>query len=131
MTQFALLKTSSSRRFRHLCDLDEALENPVRDAALHYFGTTEGCLVVKNSTAAIDSLWEAQESARDFRRTSFYCLAVAVLATPETAMLCWCGNDFLNLTRVSSVADMEAELLEQTKVQPADVYIFVQGKTAG
>lgn len=82
---------------------------------------------MEDATASIDDVWEAQRDGRDVSVTPFYRLAAQVLSTPGAALICWCGSDFIDLPRVASLAEMERELVEQTKAQPADLFMLVNG----
>lgn len=74
------------------------------------------------SEPLIDDVWEAQRDGRRIEDILFVKLTHQLIGL-GIEFACWIGADYRNLPVVSTWERFRAELLVQTKDQPADLYV--------
>lgn len=128
MTQFMLVGSPRSMDLspgvlvRPIPGSDDFLES----VACHYFGGPHGCRVVTDESGRteplIDDVCDAQQLHRDIGSTAFV-KAARTFVEEGIEFICWCSADHDRLPIVHSWAEFEEQLLSQTAVQPADLFV--------
>jgi len=106
----------------------EREEGLLKGVAVHYFGGWALAQNIADGTGAaatlVDEIWEAQNQKSDMNNLPLIRL-MAQLFLEQIDFVLWCGADFCDLPLIETWPELESELLEQTKLQPADVFMRV------
>ena len=104
----------------------DASNDLLRNVAASYFGQWQACRVVTNEKGSgeslIDDVWEAQNRGQSIENTAFVAL-LGVLIEAKIRFVVWHGADYLNLPTVGSWRDAVEVVRDQTRHQPADLYL--------
>lgn len=102
-------------------------------AAMHHFGDSRECRLVTDAAGSgeslIDDLCDVQRDGNTIEETTFVQFLKAAVASGVQFVI-WHGGDYRDLPTAHSWSDILDLLRNQTRVQPADVYLRFVRPTA-
>lgn len=129
MTQFMLVRWTSRSPVvgPSLVLVELRTGDPFLDqVATHYFGPEWRCWKVQDHSTrlepVIDRVWSTRGGNTSILQTEFVAFLAALVAG-QCEFVCWQGSDYLGLPAAHTWDEVLAQVDEQTRSQPADLFL--------